>query len=242
MPCATSEVRSTVPRKDKARLLEYLSNEENFNSIPKMNDGKPKCFGLRLFLPLILLCIINFSKGGNTNPTVLRGGLVYSMENKAGPVYVNQASYQVPRTLATDSLTNGLQATYDTWYQYQEHCKHVKSFATKLPQAQRREPDPAMKQPEAVPAILDGYILQISKEKMKLIDAPHFCQKQGGRLPEVRGEVDRERLRSFMALNKIYIAYAGIQFNERGQSYHFLSDIYLSEIIIECLLDVFNFT
>ena len=53
---------------------------------------------------------------------------------------------------------------------------------------------------------------------------PHFCQKQGGRLPEVRGEVDRERLRSFMALNKIYIAYAGIQYNERGQSYHFLSD------------------
>ena len=27
-----------------------------------------------------------------------------------------------------------------------------------------------------------------------------------------------------MALNKIYIAYAGIQFNERGQNYHFLSD------------------
>ena len=64
MPSATSEVRSTIPRKDKARLLEYLSNEENFNSIPKMNDGKPKCFGLRIFLPLILLCIINFSKGG----------------------------------------------------------------------------------------------------------------------------------------------------------------------------------
>ena len=224
MPSATSEVRSTIPRKDKARLLEYLSNEENFNSIPKMNDGKPKCFGLRIFLPLILLCIINFSKGGNTNPTVLRGGLVYSMENKAGLVYVNQASYQVTRTLATDSLTNGLQATYDTWYQYQDHCKHVESFASTLPQAQRRNPDPAMKQPEAVPAILDGYILQISKEKMKLIDAPHFCQKQGGRLPEVRGEVNRERLRSFMALNKIYIAYSSIQFNERGQSYHFLSD------------------
>ena len=81
-----------------------------------------------------------------------------------------------------------------------------------------------MRQPEAVPAILDGYILQISKEKLKLINAPHFCQKQGGRLPKVRGEIDRERLRSFMALNKIYIAYAGIQFNKRGQNYHFLSD------------------
>ena len=118
MPCATSEVRSTVPRKDKARLLEYLSNEENFNPISKMNDGKPKRFGLGLFLPLVLLCIINFSKGGIQIQLYL--GMVWSTPWRTRPgrsmltkpltrfpelwlLTASQMVYKRPMTLGTNT-------------------------------------------------------------------------------------------------------------------------------------------
>ena len=76
-------IRSTVPRKDKARLQAFLN----------MNGGKTKSFGiwLNMMTLLVVMILIQINLGDNNNnpsapeknPTMLRGGLVYSMENKA---------------------------------------------------------------------------------------------------------------------------------------------------------------
>ena len=84
MPSATSNSCSTVPRKDKARLLKYLSNKDNFTSNKNMND-KHKHFRLRLFLPIIILSMTNFSKGGIQIQLYLGGfGLLHGEQGRAG--------------------------------------------------------------------------------------------------------------------------------------------------------------
>ena len=217
-------IRSTVPRKDKARLQAFLN----------MNGGKTKSFGIRLNMTtlLVIMILIQINLGDNNdpsapdkNPTMLRGGLVYLMENKAGPVYVNQAFYQVTRTLSAKSLANGIQATFDSFYQYRDHCNKIseliRSTAADLNPAETSTPHPPT---NGVPYEVDGLVLTYSIEKKLTINAPAFCKQVGGFLPDVRDAAQKERLRSFMAIHKISSAYAGMQFDKPNMVYKYLKD------------------
>ena len=187
-------IRSTVPRKDKARLQAFLN----------MNVGKTKSFGIRLNMTtlLVVMILIQINLGDNNNkptaleknPTMLRGGLVYSMENKAGPVYVNQAFYQVTRTLSIESLANGLQATFDSFYQYRDHCNKVTELVSSTAADLNPSETSTLKPPtNGVPYEVDGFVLTYSIEKKLTINAPAFCKQIGGFLPDVRDAAQKER-------------------------------------------------
>ena len=226
-------IRSTVPRKDKARLQAFLN----------MNVGKTNPFGIRLNMTtlLVVMILIQINLGDNNNnnkptapeknPTMLRGGLVYSMENKAGPVYVNQAFYQVTRTLSIESLANGIQATFDSFYQYRDHCNKVTELISSTA-AERSSIESSTLQPNhsTVPYVVNGHILTKSIDKRLTINAPAFCKSIGGYLPEVRDKAQKERLRSFMVLNKIPSAYSGLQFDKPNMVYKFQKDGWVAKI------------
>ena len=215
-----------------------LKHLENFI----MSDGKTyNLLSLRqniratLFI-IITLCYLSRPSYGDEimaldlqNPTMLRGGLVFSMENKAGPISVNQDFYQVTRSMSTDSLTNGLQATFDSYYQYRDHCNEVRKFVDEY---NSFEPPPvaAHKNLDDIPLIdrplngrvLGGYIK--GEGTLHIIDAEYHCKNLGGIVPEVRDEWQRERLRSFMIMHGIKNVYSGLQLDPADFVYRFKSD------------------
>ena len=231
------QARPAVPS-SKFNLQKHL---ENFI----MSDGKTyNLLSLRqniratLFI-IITLCYLSQPSYGDEimaldlqNPTMLRGGLVFSMENKAGPISVNQDFYQVTRSMSTDSLTNGLQATFDSYYQYRDHCNEVRKFVDEYNNF-KPPPTVAPKNLDDIPLIdrpingrvLGGYL----NEQLRVLNSEYHCKNLGGIVPEIRDEKQRERLRSFMILHGIKNVYSGLQFDTDNNVYRFKSDnIFLS--------------
>ena len=211
-----------------------------------MSDGKTKnYFGLRLIIriqvSMTLMGLVSLSQGIpqevaiiKPNPTLLRGGLVFSMENKAGPINVNQDIYQVTRTVSTDSLVRGLQATFDAYYQYRDHCQKVAEYVQR---AGKTEPATTM-----APKVYDhsdpkewagrplgGWKIIHTTQKQKLLDAPAICKSKNGRLPEIRDKAQKDRLRAYMSTYNIYQCFAGVQMDKDTGVWRYQSDMGLAE-------------
>ena len=203
-----------------------------------MSDGKTKNFlGLRLIFSLTtLLGFLSTSYGtpaevilNKPNPTLLRGGLVFSMENKAGPINVNQDIYQVTRTISTDSLVKGLQATYDSYYQYRDHCKKIAEYIQRVNGQTPASPPPPREYSQQdmgnwVSRPIDGWKLQHTATKQRLLGAPSVCLHSKGRLPEVHTKEQKDKLRSYMNVVGIYRTYAGVYYDTKTGAYRYSSD------------------
>ena len=186
-----------------------------------MTDGKHflDFFIVRIIITLILASTIPTALS-ERSPSVLRGGLVYSEESHEGPVYLDQNFYTFIRKTDTSVLQKTAQLCRDLTYLYNEKCSEISASAGRFHQKLNQsivEQDKLKKS--------DPFEVVLSPTSDFLANAPAVCKSMNARLPEIRDQRSREKIRQAAIENNITKIAAGISFDEQTDHFRFNSDL-----------------
>ena len=179
-----------------------------------MSEGKKIIFALLV----ILIYELNICKA-NRSPSILKGALVYSEESHQGPVYLNQNFYTFTRKTDTGVLQDSAHLCRSLTDLYEQKCSEIKvsaeRFLNKLNSTTIEENTKESNEThELVSPPIDSSIG----------DAAAVCKSLKGRLPEIRDNLSKERVRLAMIKNNLYSIKAGVFYDQSTQVFRYESD------------------
>ena len=199
-----------------------------------MSSGKRNQLCLQMAILLIGMAVFrqNTLAGKLDNPSMLRGGLIYTEENPHTPIYVNQEFYHVIRNADISQLKKAAEKNARLLLMYGQRCGEVRRLAG-VPDAVAAEaapqpvstatPNPSQTaKPNPAASGITEYT--ITPYEYQVRESLVVCTRQGAMLPEIRTGGQKEAVRSLANANNIRYVAAGMYYQEQGQRFRYNSD------------------
>ena len=216
------------------RLLSTRKISPSATPTTAMSDGK-KAHICRNSAFLIVNLAILWSAtlaGQLDNPSILRGGLVFTEENPHTPIYANQEFYHVVRNADISQLQEAAVRNSRLLMKYGQRCADIRSWtrasgnisvgAEKSDSEKLASPDK-----NATNVTLAKYF--VISDKFEIREARAVCAMHGAILPELRNHADKDFVQQLAKDHDVPIIMAGIHWHTQDSRFRYNSDHYRVE-------------